>query len=160
MSHEIRIRTRRLMLRPFAAGDAAAVQTLAGAFEIADTTLRIPHPYRREMAVAWIASHKKLFQNDEEVVFTVTLQCDARLIGAISLMLQLEHDQAEMGYWIGKPFWSKGYASEAATSYFNRVTFLDRCEVAVDRWTTYVPDATARPFASSPCQMTEWLPAV
>jgi RimJ/RimL family protein N-acetyltransferase len=28
--------------------------------------------------------------------------------------LECEHDRAELGYWIGKPFWGRGYATEAA----------------------------------------------
>ena len=40
----------RLLLRGFLASDAAAVQQLAGAFEMADTTTNIPHPYEDGMA--------------------------------------------------------------------------------------------------------------
>lgn len=114
MSHDIRVETPRLILRALRRDDADAVHTLAGAPEIADTTLRIPHPYPRELAAQWIASHGELYRDDKELVFAITLQKDARLIGATSLLLQLEFDQAELGYWVGKPYWSHGYASEAA----------------------------------------------
>ena len=43
------LKTDRLALRAFKMADASAVQTLAGAFEIADTTLNIPHPYEDGM---------------------------------------------------------------------------------------------------------------
>lgn len=36
------------------------------------------------------------------------------LVGAIGLVVQPEHARAEMGYWIGVPFWNCGYATEAA----------------------------------------------
>ena len=39
--------------------------------------------------------------------FAVTLRSTSELIGAIGLMLNLEYEMAEMGYWIGKPFGSK-----------------------------------------------------
>ena len=34
-------------------------------------------------------------------------------MGAISLDLNLEHKRAELGYWVGLPFWGRGYATEA-----------------------------------------------
>jgi RimJ/RimL family protein N-acetyltransferase len=36
------------------------------------------------------------------------------LVGAISLRLELGHERAELGYWIGVPYWGRGYATEAA----------------------------------------------
>jgi len=44
MSEQPNLQTNRLMLRPFELSDAPIVQALAGAREIADTTLAIPHP--------------------------------------------------------------------------------------------------------------------
>ena len=38
----------------------------------------------------------------------------AVLVGAISLRLELGHERAELGYWIGVPYWGRGYATEAA----------------------------------------------
>lgn len=113
MSHNYQIGTERLRLRAFKADDAEVVHKLAGAFEIADTTLCIPHPYERSQADEWITSHKKRFEDKIEIVFAITLKLDSQLIGSISLTPRFEFDQAELGYWIGKPYWSKGYASEA-----------------------------------------------
>ncbi len=104
--------TDRLVLRPFTLGDADDVQRLAGAAEIADTTLNIPHPYADGMAEAWIESHADAFRDRERVVLAITTA--GVLVGAISLRLDLGHKRAELGYWIGLPFWGQGYATEAA----------------------------------------------
>ena len=36
-----------------------------------------------------------------------------KLIGTIGLHLNKEHQKAELGYWLGKNFWRKGYLTEA-----------------------------------------------
>jgi len=107
--------TERLVLRPFTLADAEAVQRLAGAEEIADTTLNIPHPYADGLAEAWIESHVDAFRDRERVALAIA-DSNAVLVGAISLRLDLGHRRAELGYWIGLPFWGRGYATEAAVA--------------------------------------------
>jgi RimJ/RimL family protein N-acetyltransferase len=41
-------------------------------------------------------------------------QSDGVLVGGIGLHPEMAHLRAELGYWIGVPFWGNGYASEAA----------------------------------------------
>lgn len=101
--------TQRLHLRPFTAADAAAVQRLAGAHEVALNTLLIPHPYPDGAAEAWIAKHAQ----SAELTFAID---DGQLVGAIGLRVEPEHARAEIGYWIGVPFWGRGYATEAAAA--------------------------------------------
>ncbi|ASP37640.1 hypothetical protein CHH28_02670 [Bacterioplanes sanyensis] len=43
------------------------------------------------------------------------LKTSGQLIGNISLVA-INGDQAELGYWLGEPFWNQGYGSEAATA--------------------------------------------
>ena len=108
------LRTGRLILRPFATADAPDVQRLAGAWEIADTTLVIPHPYLDGMAEGWIAQQPVDWENRESVAFAITERKGGQLSGAIGLKLAMAHGTGEMGYWIGVPFWGRGYATEAA----------------------------------------------
>jgi RimJ/RimL family protein N-acetyltransferase len=108
------IHTERLHLRPFAGEDAPAVRRLAGAREIADTTLNIPHPYREGVAEQWIATHRPLFEQRDATIVAIEVTQSTELVGAIGLTLQAEHDRAELGYWIGVPHWGCGYATEAA----------------------------------------------
>ena len=104
------IRTERLVLRPFVPEDAPAVYRLAGEREIALNTATIPHPYTEEMAVKFIATH----QDDYDANKSLTLAIDdGELVGTIGLAFTPDEDRAEIGYWIGVPYWGRGYASEA-----------------------------------------------
>jgi RimJ/RimL family protein N-acetyltransferase len=107
------LRTTRLALRPFESTDAATVQRLAGEREIADTTLTVPHPYLDGMAEGWIGTHRELWEKQGHAIFAVTSESDG-VVGAVGLHLHLAHRRAELGYWIGRPFWNRGYATEAA----------------------------------------------
>jgi RimJ/RimL family protein N-acetyltransferase len=106
--------TKRLVLRPFRMEDAPEVQRLAGAREVAATTATIPHPYEDGMAEAWIASHRETAESGEDVVFAITLREGGALVGAIGMRVKPRHERAELGYWVGVPYWGKGYATEAS----------------------------------------------
>ncbi len=109
--------TERLLLRPFAPDDAAAVQAFAGSRAIADTTLAIPHPYPEDGAAAWIASHAEARARGLAVQYAITRAGTAaagEFVGTVSLGIDRHADLAEMGYWIGAPHWGNGYCTEAA----------------------------------------------
>jgi RimJ/RimL family protein N-acetyltransferase len=103
-------------LRPFEAGDAAEVTRLVSDRRIADTTRNIAHPYRHEMAEQWIASLGPNFQAGTQATFAVMHAADHTLMGAIGLTIARADQRAEMGYWLGVPFWGQGYTTEAATA--------------------------------------------
>jgi len=114
------LKTNRLILRAFSMSDAKDVQSFAGAKEIESTTMLIPHPYEDGMAEKWIATHKKQYDKSEGVNFAITLKKDGQLVGSINLMsITKDHARAELGYWIGTPFWNKGYCSEAGEAVLN-----------------------------------------
>jgi len=107
------LETERLVLRPFEPDDAPEVQRLAGARAVADTTLVIPYPYPPNAAVEWIATLAPRFAAGTLVSFAITQRSEASLVGAIGLHIVSEHRRAELGYWIGVPFWGRGFATEA-----------------------------------------------
>jgi RimJ/RimL family protein N-acetyltransferase len=102
-----------LVLRPFADEDAPRVQHLAGDRRIADTTATIPHPYPEDAALAWITRMRAQWASVETASFAITLAPGAELVGAISLM-NIEAGAAELGYWVGVPYWGRGIATCAA----------------------------------------------
>ena len=107
--------TTRLVLRPFTLADAPAVQVLAGAPELASTTLAIPHPYEDGMAEEWIRGQQLVFDEGTALTFAVTLAASGELIGAAGLMnISREHERAELGYWIAVPHWGRGFCTEGA----------------------------------------------
>ena len=108
------LETERLRLRPFDLADAAEVQRLAGDAEVASTTFRIPHPYEDGMAEAWISSLEARCRSGQEVVFAIARKEDGQLLGAAGLSMFLDQGKAELGYWIGRPYWNRGYATESA----------------------------------------------
>ena len=38
------------------------------------------------------------------------------MVGVMGLHFRFDHQRAEIGYWIGAPFWNRGYATEAAAA--------------------------------------------
>ena len=114
MKTALTLQTERLILRSLTLEDAQDVQRLAGDRDIALMVLRIPHPYEDDMAEEWIRVCADAYKKDEAINFAITLRTDRNLIGTIGLELEQENERAELGYWIGKPYWNLGYATEAA----------------------------------------------
>jgi RimJ/RimL family protein N-acetyltransferase len=107
--------TPRLTLRPFHHTDAPAVQRLAGAAEVANMTLNIPHPCADGIAEAWIATHQENWLAGSAVTFAITTAADG-LCGTVSLHITRAHDRGELRYWIGLPYRGRGFATEAVTA--------------------------------------------
>jgi ribosomal-protein-alanine N-acetyltransferase len=110
------LETERLILRAFTLADAGRVQQLAGAFEVADTTGHIPHPYPDGAAEDWIGGQDADFENGDSATFAITLRDTGALVGAIGLTIHSHSQRAEMGYWLGVRYWGRGYMTEAAHS--------------------------------------------
>jgi RimJ/RimL family protein N-acetyltransferase len=80
---------------------------------VADTTQNIPHPYPDGAAEQWIASHASSWNERRFLTLAVTAP-EHGLVGAVSLHIHLAHRRGELGYWVGLPFWNRGYATEAS----------------------------------------------
>ncbi len=87
---------------------------LAGAREIAATTTNIPHPYTEDDARSFLAHADEDFRAGHSVTFAVALMPGRELCGAVGLTITPAHEHAELGYWIGVPYWGQGFATEAA----------------------------------------------
>lgn len=101
-----------VLLRPFQAGDAPRVQALAGEREVAEATALIPHPYPDGAAMAWIAAQAGDWAHGREYTYAITLAGDGLLVGAIALRPRAT-ERENLGYWIGRRHWGRGYATAA-----------------------------------------------
>jgi ribosomal-protein-alanine N-acetyltransferase len=104
------LETARLKLRPYAEADIAELLPLIGTREVAATTLRIAHPYTEQDAKDFL----KLAEEPGRLWLAATLRSDGRQIGGIGLRIDEQHQHAELGYWLGTPYWGLGYVTEAA----------------------------------------------
>ena len=106
------LNTARLTLRAPRGADAPRMAELANDYDIARMTGRIPHPFCVEDAEAFIARLERR-DTDREVVFAIENQDDG-LLGVLGL--HPSPAGPEIGYWLGRPFWGRGYATEAASA--------------------------------------------
>jgi [ribosomal protein S5]-alanine N-acetyltransferase len=104
------LETGRLRIRPYRETDIPELLPLIGTREVAATTLRIAHPYTEQDARAFL----ELAKEEDKLWLAITLRADGRQMGGIGLRIEPEHRHAELGYWLGVPYWGRGYATEAA----------------------------------------------
>ena len=71
---------------------------------------RFPHPYTRSHGRSFL---KRVREGERELVFAIAVGGEA--VGGIGLRLQDDIDRvsAEIGYWLGEPFWGKGITTDA-----------------------------------------------
>jgi RimJ/RimL family protein N-acetyltransferase len=108
----IALKTSRLLLRPLRLDDAIALSDLINNERISRNLARVKHPYTLDDANMWLASRDHADQGLP--VFAITL--DGRLIGVIGIEEDQIADSAEFGYWLGEPWWGRGYMREAANA--------------------------------------------
>jgi RimJ/RimL family protein N-acetyltransferase len=120
------LETERLFLRAPKLDDAKAIARLANNRKIAEMTSLIPHPYGVDDARAWIES---LSEGGRGWTFAVTAKAEGgALIGACGYGRRPDDEEPEIGYWIGEPYWGRGYATEAVRAVIDHlfsVTDLD-----------------------------------
>tara|TARA_R110002110_G_scaffold12704_9_gene60659 strand:- start:713 stop:1309 length:597 start_codon:yes stop_codon:yes gene_type:complete len=105
------LRTQRLLLRPLRASDTTRLTTLANNWNVAAMLSRMPFPYTQEMAVEWIGKQAAICAGGEE--FCYGLDLDGDFIGTCGVQAHADGTH-ELGYWVGEPYWNRGFASEAA----------------------------------------------
>jgi len=92
---------------------APAVQELASDFAVAEWT-RLPHPYPEDGAVEFV--EMQILERKLGKAFVFAIEVEKQFVGLCGLHEIRSGVSREFGFWIGKPYWEKGYASFAAKS--------------------------------------------
>ncbi len=116
----------RLTLRRLGPADADAIARLVDDWDIIKNLSDAPYPYPPGLAQRWIASTQRGIDERQDFALGIVPQGHKHPIGAI-LLRQSQREpgvnggrarpgsirSAEIGYWIGRDHWGKGYATES-----------------------------------------------
>ncbi len=105
---------RNLRLRPLAEADAEALSRLGDDPDVAKQMAELPSPFPREAARAVIVQTGRAAAENRAFGFGIERIRDGRLTGWIELRRDETGDNGEITLWIGRDFWNKGFATEAA----------------------------------------------
>lgn len=120
---DIRIETARLLLRPVAEQDLDAIVAGINDFEVSKMLARVPYPYARRDAESFLAATRE--QEGRNIALTVV--DGGGVVGGLGLTgLRSER---EFGYWLARPAWGKGYATEAGRAFLAHLFRVERLEV-------------------------------
>lgn len=109
---DVTLETSRLQLRQPRASDAARITRLINNFAVSGKLARVPYPYRLSDAEWWLGT----WRADKpvgETGFMIDLPGEG-IIGNCGL--HEDNGQTVIGYWLGEPFWNRGFMTEAAAA--------------------------------------------
>ena len=95
--------SKRLVFRQYHMDDKENLIKLLNDKELSRWTERIPFPYTEKHANWWINNEHK-----NNHVYAIVKKENRRLIGGLNMTLK-----GEIGCWIGRAYWKKGFATEA-----------------------------------------------
>jgi ribosomal-protein-alanine N-acetyltransferase len=122
-------------VRPWRVGDEASLARYADNRNVSRNLKdRFPSPYSAADAEAWIG---RVATQTPVTAFAIVV--DGAAVGGIGFELgtDVHRRSAEIGYWLGEPFWGRGIATEAlrAVTEYAFATFdICRLEAGVFDW--------------------------
>ncbi|MEP0827818.1 MAG: GNAT family N-acetyltransferase [bacterium] len=102
-----------IYLRPVRPSDAESIYRYARHREISRYTY-VPYPYRLEDSYAFLKSLRRWRKKGTSEVFGIIDKSSHRLLGLIGMhRIDRVNRRVEIGYWLGKEHWGKGFTSDA-----------------------------------------------
>lgn len=109
------LETRRLVLRAFAFSDVPRIARYAGDLSVSRMLARVPHPYTEAHASAFVGDMLASNATGDGLGLAIARKKEpGALIGSISFTR--DGATAEIGWWLGPPYWGRGFATEAVTA--------------------------------------------
>lgn len=132
----MKLETERLILRSPRMSDWKDLVEGIGNLKISKNLMVVPHPYTKKDAInriqACIKTWKK--KKKEKYPFFIELKSERKIIGAISLNMDIHNKTGSTGSWINEKYQGKGYITEAKIAVnefaFNKLS-LRKLETAV-----------------------------
>lgn len=109
------IETKRLKLRRLRMSDAPRIAQLCGDPSVARMISHAPLPYLPVAAEGWLMTLAARAPLGEDFVYALDLEGDG-MIGAIGAH-KTRQSGFEVGYWVGRAHWGRGFATEALNSF-------------------------------------------
>ncbi len=109
---DVSLTTSRLVLRQPCLSDAPRLARLLNNFHVSGNLSRVPYPYGEADALSWLHSWRP-DRPAGETGFTIELPGEG-LIGHCGF--HADFDGTVIGYWLGEPFWNRGFMTEAAAA--------------------------------------------
>lgn len=108
-----KIITDRLKLRRINISDIETITQLANYPAISSFTMRMPYPSCKDLIRNWMEQDLAA-GGDDSGFFVIHIKDSNVIIGVIGLEIDLENENAELGYWLGIDYWGQGFCTEAA----------------------------------------------
>ena len=102
----------RLLFRPLSMDDVPRFRKLLQAREIAENGLNVHHPYQEGDAERMIETALR-GPDHHRYTWGIVIKAVEELSGLIMIKVIPAHFCGEIGYWIGKDYWNRGYTTEA-----------------------------------------------
>lgn len=109
------LRLTRCVLRPWRPGDEPSLVRHADNRNIwMNVRDRFPHPYTAAHAAEWVRR-----ATTEEPLTQLAIEVGGEAVGGVGIELgtDVARRSAEIGYWLGEPFWGRGIATEAVQAF-------------------------------------------
>lgn len=103
-----------LLLRPLRVEDAELLVPLMRDPRVAEPYVLPRYPWSLADAHAQIAAMEADFEANRRLDLGIEPQVEGRVVGVVSLGFAPAHDRAELGFWVGQPYWRQGHAGAAA----------------------------------------------
>lgn len=109
----------RFVLRPWNIGDSKSLVKYANNINVWNNVRDyFPHPYNENDAKTFIdlVSGKPFIQE-------MAIEINNEAVGGLGFipMTDVERLNAEIGYWVGEPFWNKGIVTEAVAAFIDYI---------------------------------------
>ncbi|HEY0106725.1 MAG TPA: GNAT family N-acetyltransferase [Rhizomicrobium sp.] len=101
-----------MLLRRPSRRDIPALVPLANDYDVAKNLSRMPHPYAAQDGEDFMTMCEEKRAAGTDFTFAIARKSDGAFLGCIGL--HLKDGEFEFGYWLGKPHWRQGFATEAA----------------------------------------------